>query len=547
MSAERIFRTLGLIDGSLIDEALPERRRHARRSGLPAACLAACLAVVLGLGWLAAGGLRDPGSGSSGGDAGASGGGIVNGEGPSADSGALAEPGGGYDGIQDGTVFMSYSGPVFPLTTREPSGLTAVRNVIWDFAPGSYDDGSPRQWGANVTDSYELTNPTEADVTVTALYPFAGNFRELGQLRPAVSVDGVPAETTLYAGAYSGGFQSTYGAALPDTMNLDTLDSWTEYQALLESGDYLSRALSDYPVLDVPVTVYQFTDFDAPHEDNQAATQAVSFSIDEDATRILTYGFNGMESEGNTRRCSFRRYSYFVPDGKRREPDTKMLIVLGEDLDGYDLQGYENGGCEREIQGVSCTVTRTETTFDAVLDQLCRTYVGEYSSGRAADQPNAHNAVSFEMYKGAVSELLTQYGLLSGAPVDRYSDGRLDDILSETLSHDRVLYLAFPVTVPAGGSLRLECRFWKAPSFDFQCSGSENAGLQGYDLVTSLGSSLTFTRQFAMLLNLGGVEIAGQNFGFDPFDDPQSGRRAQPVELDLDTEHYFLEVRALEP
>ncbi len=500
MSAEQIFRALGLIDGSLIDEALPGQRRPFRWR-MPAAFLAACLTVVLGLGWFVTGGFQGFGSGAPSGGNGASDGGMTGGE-----VGEPAESGGGCNGIDDGTVFMSYAGPVLPLTTTESCELTAVRTVTWDFSPGTNRDGSPRQWGASV-------------------------------------MDGLPVETELYAGAYSGGFQSTFGADLPDTMNLDTLDSWKDYQALLESGDYLARALADHPIADVPVTAYQFTDLAAPHEKYQAATQAVSFTIDENATQIFTYGFNGMESDENS-----RRYSYFVPDGKRRESDTKMLIVLGEDIGDYSLQGYKNGGCNRgeEIEGVSCTVTRTETTFGAVLGQLCRVYAEEYTDGLAVDLPNAFDAVSFEMYLGAVSELLTQYGLLSGAPMDRYSDGRLDDLLSETLSHDRVLYLAFPVTVPAGGSVRVDSRFWKEPSYDFQCSGSENADLQGYDLVTSLGSTLTFTRQFAALVNVDGLEIAGQNYGFELFDDPQSGRRADPVELDPSMEHYFLEVRALE-
>lgn len=537
MSAEQIFRALGLIDGSLIDEALPGQRRPFRWR-MPAAFLAACLTVVLGLGWFVTGGFQGFGSGAPSGGNGASDGGMTGGE-----VGEAAESGGGYSGIDDGTVFMSYAGPVLPLTTTESCELTAVRTVTWDFSPGTNRDGSPRHWGASVMDAYELSNPTDADVAVTALYPFAGNFQELSDLRPVVSVDGQPVETELYAGAYSGGFQSTFGADLPDTMNLDTLDSWKDYQALLESGDYLARALADHPIADVPVTAYQFTDLAAPHEKYQAATQAVSFTIDENATQIFTYGFNGMESDENS-----RRYSYFVPDGKRRESDTKMLIVLGEDIGDYSLQGYKNGGCNRgeEIEGVSCTVTRTETTFGAVLGQLCRVYAEEYTDGLAVDLPNAFDAVSFEIYLGAVSELLTQYGLLSGAPMDRYSDGRLDDLLSETLSHDRVLYLAFPVTVPAGGSVRVDSRFWKEPSYDFQCSGSENADLQGYDLVTSLGSTLTFTRQFAALVNVDGLEIAGQNYGFELFDDPQSGRRADPVELDPSMEHYFLEVRALE-
>lgn len=533
MSAERLFRVLGLIDQDLIEEALPGPRAARPFPWRRWMGAAACLVLACGLVWMAAGGIR---MGSMGGASGSAGGDSGGFSGPSAAPGSSA----GGSGIENGTVFMSYGGPVFPLSTlEEPAGLTAERNVTWDFSPGAYADGEPRQWGVNVTDAYILSNSSDQDITVTALYPFAGSFSELADLRPTVTADGAAAETTLYAGAYSGGFQSTFGASLPDTMNLDTLDSWEEYQALLESGEYLSQALDIYPVLDIPVTVYEFSDFSAPHETWQAATQAISFQLDEDAAQILTYGFNGMDWDTET---GFRRYSYFVPDGMRNEPEVKILAVLGEDIGSYTLQGYQDGGCDRgeEIDGVSCTVTRTETTMDTLLDRLCRAYIEQYAQGRAVDQSNAFDAISYDMYRGAAAELLRQYGLFSGAPMDRYSDGRLDDILSETLSHDRVLYLAFPVTVPAGGSAVVECTFWKMPSFDYACSDSENTGLQGYDLVTRLGSTLAFTRQTASLVNLEGVAVISENFGFD-----LAGSEYTAV-LDMEAEHYWLEIRPVE-
>lgn len=522
MRSERLFRILGLVDGDLIAEAgafAPARRQMPWRRVL-AAC--ACLAVVCGAGLA----LRSTVGGGASGNAptGDAGGGIVHGSEPLP---------------AEGTAFMSYAGPVFPLTTAEAdTGLTAERKTTWDFAPGTFSDGSPRQWGAAVTDAYTLTNPTEADVTVTALYPFAGSFSELAALLPTVTVDGAKAEGTLYAGAYAGGFRGT-SAGDGSTWNLESPASWADYKALLEDGSYLSQTLGDAPALDIPATVYVFSDFEAPHEEYGAATQAVEFTIDRERTTILSYGFNGMSWDEDS---GWRQYSYFVPDGVRRAPEKKVLVVLGEDIGDYTLSGYENGGCEQEIDGVSCTVTRTETTLDAVLDALCRDYLYEaFGAGRQYGLEDSEvEAIPYPLFRRAVAELLAQYGVLAGGGgMDRYSDGRLDDIISETLAQERVLYLAVPVTVPAGGSVDITFELWKEPSFDFGCSGSENVGLQGYDLVTALGSALDFTSQTAALANTDGIEIVRQNLDFDL----ENGVTA--AVLEPEQAHYYLEVRPL--
>lgn len=528
MRGERLFRILGLVDDELIEEAGTAPSTAAKRRSPPRRVLglAACLVLVCGLGlfWFRGGGgaMNDAPSGG-------------------ADSGGMASGGGG-SGHDGGTVFMSYAGPVFPLTTLETdTALTAERTLTWDFAPGAYEDGTPRQWGAEVTDRYVLANPTGEDVTVTALYPIAGSFSTLPEIHPAMSVDGGEVRARLRAGPYAGGFVSAYGAENPDhdTLNLAHPDSWEGYRPLLESGGYLSQTLGEPPTLDIPVTVYRFSGFAAPHDQFPAATQAVTFTIDQDSTEILTYGFNGMSWDEES---GWRQYSYFIPDGIRREPENKLLVVLGEDIGDYALQGYEDGGCDagEEIRGASCAVTREETTLERVLEELCREYADFYTRHWIPDRPNPFDTVPFETYRGAVAELLAQYGPLSTAPADRYAEGRLDDILYEALIHQRVLYLAFSVTVPAGGGVTVECHLWKAPSYDFQCSGSENAGLQGYDLVTRLGSTLDFTRQAAAVENTEGVEIVRQNLGLDLVSGVTS------VELDLTGEHYYLEVRAKE-
>ena len=101
----------------------------------------------------------------------------------------------------------------------------------------------------------------------------------------------------------------------------------------------------------------------------------MTFTTDPEATTVLSYGFNGMSWDADRGWC---QYSYFVPDGVRRETETKILIVLGDDIGDYVLQGYADGGCDQEIDGVSCTVTCRETTLADVLDLLCRAYQAEF-------------------------------------------------------------------------------------------------------------------------------------------------------------------------
>ena len=93
-----------------------------------------------------------------------------------------ASSGGGGGSDAEGT-FMSYAGPVFPLTlTAEQSGLTAERDITLDFAgyesrretvlrEDGTEDFTYETWESDirVTDEYTLTNSADEDVTVRAL------------------------------------------------------------------------------------------------------------------------------------------------------------------------------------------------------------------------------------------------------------------------------------------------------------------------------------------------------------------------------------------
>lgn len=524
MKRERLFRILGLVDEDLLEEAdtasspaAVQRRRLGR-----IAAAAACVTLVCGvtLSWFVTGGFRGFGAAQAPGESG-------GGSGIAHDAEPLSV---------EGTTFMSYAGPVFPLATLEShEGLTASRRITWDFSPGAHEDGTPRQWGAEVTDAYLLTNSTTGDIVALASYPYAGDLTGLSQ-SPVLTVADETISVTVSAGANAGGFTD---AGMPEgsSWNLAQPDSWTDYRMLLESGTYRTAAYGEAPALDLPVVVYEFTDFQSPHAEHDAATQAIEFTTDPDATTVLTYGFNGGSWDEET---GWQQRSFFVPNGKRMDLSTKLLVVLGEDIGDYTLQGYEDGGCDpgEELDNVSCTVIRTETTLSAVLEQICQSYLEDRAFVLAQDQQESLRQMELSLFRNAAAELLTQYGPLAGEnAADRYSDGRLDELIMECLTVDRVLYLTFEITIPAESTVALQADFYKAPSFDYGCSGSENRDLQGYDLVTQLGSDLTFTGQTAALTNTETIEIVNQNMGFD------LANGVDTVELSPDTEHYYLEIR----
>ncbi|NLJ41654.1 MAG: hypothetical protein GX352_08620, partial [Clostridiales bacterium] len=382
------------------------------------------------------------------------------------------------------------------------------------------------------TEDYTLENLSAEDMVVEGIYPFAGSFDELKEQMPTIKVNDVAVTPALYPGGYAGGFTGIQGADDPEgSANILRLDSWEGYKKLLEDGSYLKNALEDYPEFTQNVAVYKFTGFEAPSEEFDAATQAISFTIDPEKTIILLYGFNG----GEYGEDGFRRYSYFVPNGIRRETDEKYIIVMGEDIGDYVLQGYKNGGCEEgnELDGVSVTITRTEENLSSVFSKIVDNFFATYDSDEEIP-------VARDMFLGAMSEFILEYGVLSNSPKDRYEYGMLEDIISETKFLDRVFYLKFPISIPAGGDTSIAITLHKNPSFDFHCSGSQNVGIQGYDMVTRLGSNLEFIGMTASLRNTDSIEITNQNFGFDL----ENG--IDKVTLRQEIPHYYLEIKPVE-
>lgn len=458
-----------------------------------------------------------------------------------AGTGVLAPKGGsnaGGSGHENGSVFMSYAGPVFPLTLREENtAVSAQRTITLDF-----EGYNTSYHNIIVSDAYELTNRETKEQTVRILYPFASSLYELKETCPVLTLNGEQLSAELHAGSYSGGFQGAWEGGTgatenPGSLNLLNITSWEEYQTLLCDGTYLERALGNAVDLsNVPVTVYSFTDAWGPKRDGDAGIPnpsiRVMFDIDYENTEVLSYGFNGHLVD---KEKGIMGKEFSIPqEGELKYGTPNYLLVIGEDIQNINCQGYVTGGWDtrKKIES-GVTVTRSESDLETVL-QLVASY--QYKNQTAiGTYEEAESEVGFELYYSLLKEHLMAYGLLSDSPAERYSSGSLEEL--DVWSADRVFWMEAEITIPAGQNVVLDVVICKAPSFDYYCVASENKGVNGYDMVTKLGSNLAFTEQKARLEDHGQIEIVRQNFGFEP----EHG--VNEVELDLEQEHYYLEVK----
>ena len=422
----------------------------------------------------------------------------------------------GSDSVKpaDATDFMSYAGPIFPLTLAQAApALSADREILLDCAPYAEEYGA----AVTVTDRYTIQNSSGEACTATVLYPFVSSLSDLEALRPQLSVDGAGTETTIYPGAFPGWF----GPASPDPeqadqrWNLRHAESWTEYQTLLSSS-YQTDALAPKPLPDQTVYVYSFTA--SGDTTASAATLAITVDADPEQTTILTYGINGYGLDDATGQP---QYSYFTNEHGQ---SLHLLAVLGQDLSGYAMQGYTDGSCEKgkELDALEGTVTRTEMTLAEFLRQTAAAQLGADAS-----------ADDIDWLAAAAADLLMQYGVCSAASAERYSDGMLDAMLQDMEAVQRICYAAADITIPAGGTVCIEAVSRKPHSFDF--FGFYNKMVDGYGVMTT-GSILTFQNQTARMDTHGLVTIYGQNFNF--------GGQGSTVPLSAQTEYYYLNLIA---
>ena len=410
---------------------------------------------------------------------------------------------------------MSYAGPVFPLTLAQAEpALSADREVLLDCAPYAEENAA----AITVADRYTIRNDSGEDCTVTVLYPFVSSLSDLDSLRPSLTADGAAVRSTLYPGAFPGWFgpASAEPELAEERWNIRHAESWTEYQTLL-TGSYQADALAPKTLPEQTIYVYSFT---ASGETTaNAATLAITVDADPEKTTILTYGINGY---GQDEATGQPQYSYFT---RVHNPDAASACRAWAGSDRLRHAGaIRTAAANRGRSWIRSkgTVTRTELPLAELLRQIAAAQLGADAS---ADE--------VKRLAAAAAELLTQYGVCSATPAERYSEGRLDDLLQDAETVQRVCYAAAEITIPEGGTVCVEAVFRKPHSFDF--FGFYNELVDGYGIMTT-GSALTLQNQTARLDTRGLVTIYGQNFEFDG--------QGNAVPLSAQTEYYYLNLTA---
>jgi hypothetical protein len=518
MTGEHIYDALTGIYEDFIVEAETHTFKKARYTLIRWYAAAASLILIVGIGsfiFLNSGKLTVPGGSTSGGG--------VNGDSRHADG---------------STIFRSYAGPVFPMVIYNATAdITATREIIFDFTGfGDTSSGTGQYSDIQITDRYTFTNNTGIDKNIQMFYPFAGNFSELGRLLPVITAWGVPLETTLMAGPYSGGFSGGDMNGEYLAVNLSVISVWDEYAAILSDGEYLRHATSVLKELNQTVTVYEFSNVQADRSIGEAPTLAAIFDLDYAQTEVMTYRFNGGQWDYEN---GMMRRSFFVPEEWFPGNDRHYyMIVTGGEINNLVIQGYKNGGCHKgQEMDITADMKRYEARLSDILELLLTDFMDIYDRERAEEPAYTVLKLDKAMLYKASAELLGDFGMLSDQTAFRYITGEITDIFSETLVMNRVFYLNANVTIPAQGDFALNVTQTKPGSYDFYGSGSPNINGYGYDMLTRLGTGLTLSETTAGISGTDNITIVRQNFGFDPEES------ITHVILDPEVLHYYIEVR----
>lgn len=405
--------------------------------------------------------------------------------------------------------FNHYAGPVLPMTSLNGAeGVEVQRNVNFDFSPyekpGDYATLS--KGAAGITDTYILTNTTGENRTLELVYGFQGQFIDYAEEFPTITVNGETIPAALYP------------SVDPESLVWNA-NHFEKYSEVLRENDFMTIALSAPEIPEQTVTAYHFTDL-AYHGDLVAAYPmlTVTFSTAED-TVLWT---NMVDSIGTDDETGRHHLMFRVDRGEA------WIFAVGGTLNDLEFGGNRDYNIDdKSAIEVEYRMEVFETDFASVLTRFAREYNFWEIEGNTY-YPNPGFVTPEILVNGTIKQMGEKDWVENAHNVRTFS-GHFHKIITD----HRMMYLVFPVEIPAGQTVTVEASYVQEPSYDI--SGPKKYR-EGYEMATKLGSDLNFTDLGASLSNTARIEIGKQNFGFD------LEQGITDVILDLNVERYYLEV-----
>ena len=398
--------------------------------------------------------------------------------------------------------FSFYSGPVLPLSSLSGGEhVTVRRDVTLDFGiylkEKEYSSASER---VGVTDTYTLTNAANDTASVELVWGFETRFS--GEM-PTITVDGEPAEAAVWAAVDTDGKVRSAG-------------SFSAYRNARTENDFLGTAMAEAPVWDVPVKVYHFYNMAYEGEEANPPSLDISYSYGKTTNLwVRTYSTTGYDRESHHLTFS--------------TGEDAWIYVIGDDLVDMSVCGsrvHTQGIFQAtEVEGLTYELEIYESTFMECLWEAARDYVYDWEEDPG---PGVELVTPEMLYDGVMKRIVDSVYQQPGGVRS------MDSLFGGIYSGTGMIYWVFPVEIPAGGSVTVSGTYVKESSWN---SANQR---HGYDVATTLGSSLNIPEQTVTLVNAQLITIVrdgeSQNFGFDL----ENG--VTTVTLDPATERYFLDV-----
>ena len=236
--------------------------------------------------------------------------------------------------------------PSFSVTALKSSPVTVEReDLTFDFSNSKNVGFSPQ---AQVTASYEMKNPTDADLTVQMAFPLISSLSDLSA-PPAITLDGKSVAYRILSGpAALKTDNTTHNYFNADgSLNTKNLPSFEQILKIVQEEPGVPQRLKG-----------SGKRYDISTSGRQCEI-AVDISLDPKSTALISTGFNGFQNNGSSVRLT----------GQTDGISPVSILITGKDVKDFKIT-YADSNSKKVLPGEIGNVLISQQNIDGFFDQL---------------------------------------------------------------------------------------------------------------------------------------------------------------------------------